>query len=70
MLKWNNDMTTLIKGPSGETRGIVTEVGDGVQLKDKSGKFLGRYSETQDKTYDRQGRYVGNGNQLAMLLED
>ena len=63
-------MTTLLKGPSGETRGIITEAGDGIILSSPNGKYLGKYSKSQDKTYDRQGRYVGNGNQLSFLLEE
>lgn len=61
-------MSQTLHGPSGELRGIITESGDWLLLTDKAGKLMGRYSKSQDKTYSREGHYMGTGNVLAMLI--
>lgn len=38
-------------------------------LYDKVGKFWGKYLASFDKTYDRFGRFYGDGDQLISLLE-
>jgi hypothetical protein len=63
-------MREIIKGPSGETRGFITEFGNRAYLSDASGRNMGWYDKTQNKTYSSSGRYVGSGNQLTFLLED
>ena len=63
-------MREIIKGPKGETRGYIAEFGNRQYLSDASGRNMGWYDKTQNKTYNRQGAYVGSGNQLAFLLED
>ncbi len=61
-------MQSLIKGKSGETKGIIVESSNKITLTDKSGAMLGSYYKDQDKTYSRSGALVGQGNILAFLL--
>jgi hypothetical protein len=60
----------LIKDGKGNTRGWYTEIGDRKQINGKGGRNLGWYDKARDKTYNRQGAYIGNGDQTASLLED
>lgn len=63
-------MRTIIKGSRGETLGYITEQYGRRTLSDAVGALLGWYIESQDKTFDRQGRVVGTGDQLTRLLRD
>lgn len=60
----------LIKSGNGQTHGYLIEVGDKIQIHNPTGKLLGFYWKSQDRTYKSNGSLVGNGNQLTILLEN
>ena len=41
---------------------------DGAWLRDGTGKLVSRYDKSDDRTRDRTGRIVGNGNQTLRAL--
>ncbi len=43
---------------------------DGAWLRDGTGKLVARYDKSDDKTRDRSGRIVGNGDQRLRKLGD
>jgi len=43
---------------------------DGKWLRDGNGKLLARYDESDDRTRDREGRIIGNGDQRLGELND
>jgi hypothetical protein len=43
---------------------------DQAEILDRTGKRLGFYHRSGDKTYDRTGRYVGPGDQRMTLVDD
>ena len=44
---------------------------DGAWLRDGTGKLVARYDKSDDRTCDRSGRIVGNGDQrLRQLRKD
>jgi hypothetical protein len=63
-------MRTTIKGNRGQTLGYINEEINRRTLFDNAGAMLGWYNENQDKTFDRQGNFVGFGDQLTRLLRD
>jgi len=63
-------MRNLIKGRMNETLGYTIDQGDRKELHSRAGRFLGYYSESQDKTYRASGAFVGYGDQLMLLLEN
>jgi len=40
-----------------------------IRLKSNVGKFLGKYIKRDNRTYDCVGRFLNEGNTLAMLIE-
>ena len=54
----------------GKCIGYIRETSNGEELITPSGRLLGTYNESQDKTFRPGGGYFGNGNQLMCLLED
>ncbi len=60
----------LIKDGSGKTIGQLIETGNQIQITDRSGKMLGKYDKSQNRTFDRQGRNVGPGDQTMRLLTE
>ncbi len=63
-------MRTIIKGNRGQPLGYINEEGNRRTLFDNAGAMLGWYNANQDKTFDRQNRMVGFGDQLTRLLRD
>ncbi len=43
---------------------------EGNKAYNQHGQVVGWYEESVDKTYDRNHRIVGSGDQRALLLED
>ena len=43
---------------------------DGAWLRDGTGKLVARYDKSDDRTRDRSGRIVGNGDQRLRKLGD
>ena len=68
-LGWT-DMQKTVKGSRGETLGYITEHSDRRTIYDAAGAMLGYYNKNTDKTFDRSGAMVGNGDQLTRLLKD
>lgn len=62
-------MKQILSG-TGKVRGRLIEIGNQIQITDSNGKLLGRYDKTQKRTFDRQGRNIGPGDQTMFLLED
>lgn len=62
-------MITIINDQSGRERGNYTDIGNRIELHDRAGKLLGYYDKVRDKTYSSSGVYIGNGNQLGILLK-
>jgi hypothetical protein len=40
-----------------------------LELRDRLGRYLGKYDPKRNETRDRTGRLVGKGNLLGMILE-
>lgn len=61
-----------LKDRYGKRIGEIVIKSDGMQeLRDKYGKYLGKYDPKRDETRDRYGKLVGRGNLLsALLLEE
>ena len=60
----------LLKDKNGRTRGFLVEQIGRTVLRDPQGATLGWYDKNQNRTFDKSGRYVGNDNQLTILLEE
>ena len=63
----------IVKDPSGKELGWIREIGVG-KLKaykayNRLETELGTYDPSTDKTYDRMGIEIGDGNQLHWLIE-
>lgn len=63
-------MKRLIKNASGETVGQIWEQGTRIFAQDTSGQTLGWYDKNTDKTFDKSGRPVYDGNMVTALLRD
>jgi hypothetical protein len=61
---------TEIHAGNGRVRGYINETLSRKTISDKSNKTLGWYDKAQDKTFSRQGQYIGPGDQSMSLLED
>ena len=63
----------IIKDRSGKELGRIREIGFGKLTAYKAYNSLetelGTYDPSKDKTYDRLGLEIGNGNQLRWLIE-
>lgn len=57
-----------IRNNKGQAMGIVTEFGKIITLRDNRGKVLGTYDPKTNITRDSNGRSLGTGNQLTMLI--
>lgn len=61
----------ILKDKYGKKLGEIIERSDGVlELKDRNGKYLGKYDPKRNETKDKHGKLVGKGNLLVMLLEE
>ena len=59
----------IVKDSSGNVLGSIKELEFGKLMAfDRLGTELGTYDPATDKTYDRLGLPVGNGNQLHLLI--
>lgn len=58
----------IIKSASGKTLGYRLKIGNQVFMQDASGKSVGRYDENTDKTFDRSGRALYDGDQTSALI--
>jgi hypothetical protein len=56
------------KRQDGSTRAQVNETSTRKTVTDSSGKTLGWYDRNTDKTFDRSGRVVGQGEQTGILF--
>lgn len=61
-------MRTIVKGSRGESIGYINEDSGRRTLFDSSGAMLGYYNKNTNKTFDRSGAVVGQGDQLTRLL--
>jgi len=63
----------IVKDRSGKELGRIREIGLGkltaYKAYNRLETELGTYDPSTDKTYDRLGLEVGNGNQLRWLIE-
>ena len=50
------------------TTGKIIGRMDGNWLRDSTGKLLARYDKSEDRTRDKSGRIVGNGDQRVRQL--
>jgi hypothetical protein len=59
----------IVKDHTGQELGTIRELEFGkLEAFDRLGTALGTYNPKTDKTYDRLGLEIGNGNQLAWLI--
>jgi hypothetical protein len=54
---------------NGEYIGERVDQGARVRLYSFNGTYLGEYVKSMDKTYDSQGKHVGFGDLLAILIK-
>lgn len=60
----------VLKDRYGRKLGEILEKRDGtLELRDRLGRYLGKYDPKRNETRDRTGRLVGKGNLLGMILE-
>jgi hypothetical protein len=59
----------LVKDASGKTVGQKVKCGSQTIVQDASGKTLGRYDENTDKTVDKSGKALYNGDHTDMLFD-
>jgi hypothetical protein len=60
----------LVKRADGSTRAQINESGTRKTVQDSSGKTQGWYDANTDKTFDRTGRVVGQGDQTGALYPE
>ena len=59
----------IVKDKTGQELGTIRELEFGkLEAFDRLGTALGTYDPATDKTYDRLGLEIGNGNRLAWLI--
>jgi YD repeat-containing protein len=63
-------MRRYLKDAGGRTIGWRENYGDRTRGYDASGRIVGQYDETGDRTYDYAGRLVGQGDHLSSLIDD
>lgn len=61
-------MMQIINDKYGRMMGTISDSGDYVYIRDKSGNSLGYYSQRWDKTYYMNGTVFGDGNLLMSFL--
>ena len=59
-----------LRDRNGHLLGWIKEVNGNYELRDASGRLLGRYNPKTNVTIDRSGRLVGRGNLLAALINN
>jgi len=60
----------LVKRADGSTRAQINETWTRKTVTDANGKTLGWYDANSDKTFDRTGRVVGQGDQTGALYPE
>jgi len=60
--------TENLRDRNGHLLGKIKEVNGEYELRDASGRLLGRYNPKTNVTRDRCGRLIGRGNLLAALI--
>lgn len=60
----------LVKRADGSTRAQINENGTRKTVHDSSGKTQGWYDTNTDKTFDRTGKVVGQGDQTGALYPE
>ena len=70
-LNYNTMSYKIILGNKGQVRARLYEGGnDQADILSRTGRRLGFYHQSGDRTYDGSGRYVGPGDQRMSLIED
>jgi hypothetical protein len=60
-------MNTTLRGPAGQVVGYVQQQGNNrTQILDRNQRLVAR--EVNNRTFDRVGKFVGNGSQGIRLL--
>lgn len=59
-------MAEYITNRSGKVVGRV----ESENVYDRSGKLLGRYNKSENRTYDRGGKYIGSGDLRVGLIKE
>jgi hypothetical protein len=62
-------MNKLIRDEKGRLIGQIVESGNVSYLRNEMGTLKAIHVKNCDKTYDGQGRYVGNGDQMLRKLD-
>ena len=62
-------MKEVVKDASGKTVGYKVKCGSQTIVQDASGATLGRHDENTNKTLDKSGRVVYDGDQTSALFE-
>ena len=60
--------TTTILTPSGSVQGFIDHVNGGKRVRDKEGRYLGRYDDKSNWTYNAEGRPISQGDTAVTLL--
>jgi hypothetical protein len=58
----------ILKDRTDREIGRINNIGVLLKAYDRTGRELGSYDPKRDTTYDRIGRKIGRGNQLAKLI--
>ena len=60
----------LVKRADGSTRAQINESGTRRTVQDSSGETQGWYDSNTDKTFDKSGRVIGQGDQTGALYPE
>jgi hypothetical protein len=60
--------TTTILTPSGSIQGFIDHVNGGKRVRDKEGKYRGRYDSNPNLTFNARGQVVSLGDTAVTLL--
>lgn len=61
-------MQQILRDRNGKVIGSLKKLGGDLRLYNRDGIFMGLYRETNDHTYDRDGKMIGRGNIVITLL--
>ena len=59
-----------IRDKFGVLIGEIIDTGDGREARSDSGRLLGTYNESEDRTYDQFGTYFADGDRLIALIHE
>ncbi|MEI8390557.1 MAG: hypothetical protein WCG23_11825 [bacterium] len=62
-------MKKTLRSRSGNLIGFIKEDSSGnKEIRSKNGNYLGKFNEKENKTYNKNGKFIGIGDFLTNLL--